>query len=77
MEGNPETEKKTENLGSVGEDGSKIREHFGGNPGTEKKTEKKSKSNRSGRSGLKIREDSEKILGPDNDNHQTLNHTGA
>ena len=62
--GNPETDKKTEKLDSVGGDGSKVREDFWSGPGTEKKTEKKSKSNRSVRRGLKIREDSEKILGP-------------
>ncbi|MEM9091265.1 MAG: hypothetical protein AAGC93_21305, partial [Cyanobacteria bacterium P01_F01_bin.53] len=63
---------------SVGKDGSKILEDVWGDPVTEKKTEKKkSKSNRSVRRGLKIREDSEKILGPHNDNHQTLNHTGT
>ena len=76
--GNPETEKKTEEKSnSVGEDGSKVREDVWRGPGTEKKTEKKSKSNRSVRRGLKIRENSEKILWPNNDNHQALNHTGT
>ena len=42
-----------------------------------KRKPKKSKSDRSVRRELKIREDSEKILGPHNDNHQTLNHTGT
>ena len=42
MEGNPETEKKTEEKksNSVEEDGSKVREDVWRGPGTEKKTEK-------------------------------------